>query len=83
MVSNLHILVAVNLEDVTPLLVNGEPPDHVAPVKLPSADDLLQTTMLSPRAACTRRAWATMRCWHQSASRPVIPADVAFVEDTL
>ena len=39
-VSNLHILVPINLQDVTALLVDREPTHHVAPVEAPAAYNL-------------------------------------------
>lgn len=40
MIRNLHILVSIDLEDVAALLVDGEASHHIAPVKVPAADDL-------------------------------------------
>ncbi len=44
MVCYLHILVAVNLQDVASLLINGEASHHVPPVKLPCSNDLHHTS---------------------------------------
>ena len=59
MVGNLNIFVAVNLENVAALLVDGEAPYHVAPVKVPAGYDL-HTTQGETRLVGTQQ-WLASR----------------------
>ena len=51
MVRYLDILVAIDLQDVPSLLVNGETSDHVAAVKVPGPNDLQVLLTVVPCAS--------------------------------
>ena len=62
MVCYLDILVAIDLQDVPSLLVNGETSDHVAAVKVPGPNDLQVLLTVVPCAVTALPGAWTLLC---------------------